>query len=103
MYQGKTISVIFPAYNEEKNIKNAIDDFFSIKVVDEIIVVDNNSKDNTVKEGVSTLISEKPLERLQRQAWAHLCLLMKTLMSSFNPSNQGHCWRTRTFISPGTS
>ena len=47
MWECKKISVVFPAYNEEENIKNVIDDFFSTKVVDEIVVVDNNSSDNT--------------------------------------------------------
>ena len=50
MFNKKKVSVVFPAYNEEENIKNAIEDFFSTNVVDEIIVVDNNSDDNTVKE-----------------------------------------------------
>lgn len=50
MWKNSQVSVVFPAYNEEKNISNAINDFFSTGVVDEIVVVDNNSKDNTVKE-----------------------------------------------------
>ena len=50
MYQNKTISVIFPAYNEEENIVNAIVEFFNTKIVDEIVAVDNNSTDNTAKE-----------------------------------------------------
>jgi len=36
-----------PAYNEEKHIKQAVREFISIKYVDEVVVVDNNSKDNT--------------------------------------------------------
>ena len=47
MWHNKTISVVFPAYNEEENIERAIKDFFSTGIVDEIIVVDNNSKDKT--------------------------------------------------------
>lgn len=47
MYKGKRVSLVLPAYNEEKNIAKAIDEFRSIKVFDEIIVVDNNSKDRT--------------------------------------------------------
>lgn len=61
MWKGKTVSVVFPAYNEEENIKNAIEDFFSTGIVDEIIVVDNNSKDNTseeVKKTKAKLIKE---------------------------------------------
>jgi len=47
MYNDKKISVVLPAYNEEENIKKAIEDFFGIRAVDEVIVVDNNSTDNT--------------------------------------------------------
>lgn len=50
MWQKKKISVVFPCYNEEKNIKKAINEFFSTGIVDEIIAVDNNSKDNTAEE-----------------------------------------------------
>lgn len=49
MYKNKKISLIFPAYNEEENIASAISDFRKLKIVDEILVVDNNSKDNTNK------------------------------------------------------
>ena len=54
MYNKKKVSVVLPAYNEEENIKAAVEDFFSTGVVDEIIVVDNNSKDNTAKEVAKT-------------------------------------------------
>lgn len=47
MYKNKKISLIFPAYNEEENIASAISDFRKLKIVDEILVVDNNSKDKT--------------------------------------------------------
>lgn len=50
MWKGKKVSVVFPCYNEEKNVRRAINDFFSNGYVDEIIAVDNNSKDNTAKE-----------------------------------------------------
>ena len=46
----KTISLILPAYNEEKNIKKIINDFEKLNIVDEIIAVDNNSNDNTKQE-----------------------------------------------------
>jgi len=54
MYNGKKVSVIFPAYNEEKNIRKAVDEFFATGVVDEVIVVDNNSKDRTAQEAKKT-------------------------------------------------
>lgn len=47
MYKWKKVSVIFPAYNEEKNIYEAVKDFETTWYVDEIIVIDNNSKDKT--------------------------------------------------------
>lgn len=60
----KKITVIIPAYNEEKNIKEAIE---LLKKQDygnfDIIVVDNNSKDNTneiaKKTGVTVLLETK--------------------------------------------
>lgn len=47
MFNKKKVSVVMPAYNEEKHIKQAVIEFISIKYVDEVVVVDNNSKDNT--------------------------------------------------------
>jgi len=47
MYKGKSVSVIFPAQNEDLNIYNAIIAFQSSEFVDEVIVVDNNSTDDT--------------------------------------------------------
>ena len=54
MYGDKTVSVIFPAYNEEQYIRAAVEDFFIAGVVDEIIVVDNNSRDRTHEEAART-------------------------------------------------
>lgn len=47
MYKGKTVSLIFPAFNEEDNIFEAVAEFKKTNLFDEIIVVDNNSKDQT--------------------------------------------------------
>ena len=47
MYKGKRVSVIIPALNEEQSISMVIDDLPK-DIVDEIIVVDNGSIDNTV-------------------------------------------------------
>jgi glycosyltransferase involved in cell wall biosynthesis len=41
------ISLIVPAYNEERNIVQAVEDFYGTNVVDQVIVVDNNSTDRT--------------------------------------------------------
>lgn len=46
----KTFSLVLPAYNEELNIKNCIEEFEKTGVFSEIIAVDNNSTDNTAEE-----------------------------------------------------
>lgn len=50
MYGTQTVSIVLPAYNEEHNIRRAVEDFFETGVVDEVIVVDNNSRDRTADE-----------------------------------------------------
>jgi glycosyltransferase involved in cell wall biosynthesis len=56
MWHGKRVVVVFPAYNEERGIVAGIEDFFGAGdagtggtggLVDEIVVVDNNSRDGT--------------------------------------------------------
>jgi glycosyltransferase involved in cell wall biosynthesis len=54
MWNGRTVSVVLPAYNEEKYIRPAVEDFFLEGVVDEVIVVDNNSRDRTAEEANAT-------------------------------------------------
>ncbi len=54
MYGQKTVTVILPAFNEEKYIRPAIEDFFLPGIVDEVIVVDNNSRDGTAAEAART-------------------------------------------------
>jgi glycosyltransferase involved in cell wall biosynthesis len=54
MHGSKSVSVVFPAYNEEQYIRPAIDDFLIPAVVDEIVVVDNNSRDRTAEEAGAT-------------------------------------------------
>jgi len=53
MYGSRTVSVVFPAYNEGENIRRAVEDFFLREVVDEIVVVDNNSRDGTAAEAAA--------------------------------------------------
>ena len=51
MYGAKTVSVVFPAYNEEREHPPAVEDFLLTGVVDEVVVVDNNSRDRTADGG----------------------------------------------------
>jgi glycosyltransferase involved in cell wall biosynthesis len=54
VYGARTVSVVFPAYNEEPHIAQAVSDFFLPGVVDEVVVVDNNSTDRTAEEAAGT-------------------------------------------------
>lgn len=62
MWQAKSVSVVFPAYNEEENIGKAVSDFKKIGAIDEVIVVDNNSTDKTAQRAKakgSRVVEEK--------------------------------------------
>jgi glycosyltransferase involved in cell wall biosynthesis len=54
VYGQKTVSVILPAFNEEKYIRAAVEDFFLPGIVDEVIVIDNNSRDGTAAQAAGT-------------------------------------------------
>jgi len=52
MSEFNSVSIIVPALNEEKHIKQCLDSLFSLNTVNlkiEVIVMDNGSSDNTVK------------------------------------------------------
>jgi len=50
MWQGKSVSVVFPTYNEKNSIRSAIEDFWADGIVDEIVVVNNNAAQGTDEE-----------------------------------------------------
>lgn len=68
MFDGKSVSVVFPAYNEEGNIRQAVEDFFASGVVDEVIVVDNNSRDRTAEHAGLT---KAVVVRETKQGYGH--------------------------------
>jgi glycosyltransferase involved in cell wall biosynthesis len=47
MWKGKSVSIIFPTFNEKDSIKAAIEDFFASGYVDEVIVINNNAAEGT--------------------------------------------------------
>ena len=49
MYKNQTLSIILPALNEEKSISNFIQELKKLNIFDEIIAVDNNSTDTSIK------------------------------------------------------
>ncbi len=58
MWQGKTISVVLPTYNEKDSIREAIAEFEATQVVDEIIVINNNAARGTSEEVAETSARE---------------------------------------------
>jgi glycosyltransferase involved in cell wall biosynthesis len=50
MYKGLKVSVVLPAYNEEDAVGSCIKSLNEAMFIDEIIAVDNNSKDSTAQE-----------------------------------------------------
>lgn len=50
----KTVSVILPTYNEKDSIRQVILDFFSLGVVDEVVVVNNNAAAGTSEQVAGT-------------------------------------------------
>ncbi len=60
MFDGKRVCVVVPAYNEEDGITLTVKDFMTPEV-DQLIVVDNNSIDNTAllaKQAGATVVHE---------------------------------------------
>jgi len=49
MHRGFSVSLVIPAYNEEATIASVIQEFKNQEALDEIIIVDNNSKDRTAE------------------------------------------------------
>lgn len=68
MWQQKRVSIVFPAYNEAPNIARAIKEFQAVDVLDEILVVDNNSSDGT---GDLALKAGARVVREQRQGYGN--------------------------------
>ncbi|MDR2980594.1 MAG: glycosyltransferase family 2 protein [Bacteroidales bacterium] len=50
MVKGKKVCVVLPAYNAEKTLEKTYNEI-PLDIVDEVILVDDCSKDNTVEEG----------------------------------------------------
>jgi glycosyltransferase involved in cell wall biosynthesis len=54
VWNGKSISVVLPTYNEKDSIAEAIRGFEKLGVVDEVLVVNNNAAEGTSEEVATT-------------------------------------------------
>lgn len=50
MWKGKSISVVMATYKEKDSVRATVDDFLDTGVVDEIIIISNNSEPGTKEE-----------------------------------------------------
>lgn len=69
MFEGKTVSVVIPTYNEEKSIRQVIEDFFATGFVDEVVAVDNNARGDTAKEIAKT--RARHVREDEKQGYGH--------------------------------
>ena len=58
MHQGKSVSLVIPAYNEEDTIAEVVTEYRALlggpaPLLDEIVVVDNNCKDRTAERAIA--------------------------------------------------
>ena len=72
MYRGKKIVVVMPAYNAAQTLRQTYDEVREQGIVDEIILVDDRSRDDTVAvarslEGVQVHVHERK-HGLRRQS-----------------------------------
>jgi len=68
MWNGETVSVVLMTYAERDSIRGVIDGFYATDVVDEVLVIDNNSQPGTREQVAMTparLVSES------RQGYGH--------------------------------
>jgi glycosyltransferase involved in cell wall biosynthesis len=71
MFHGKTVSLILPTYNEKDSIRDVIENFEKLGVIDEIIVINNNAAEGTSEEVVLTSAIEI-IETIQGYGAANL-------------------------------
>lgn len=70
--QNPSTCVIIPTYNEEKIIENVVKDFKSQEHVKYVIVIDNNSSDNTVS--IAERCGAKVLKNQKNMGMAYSCV-----------------------------
>lgn len=67
------ICVVIPAWNEEKSIEKVITDFQKQKFVKHILLIDNNSSDNTVE--IAQKVGAIVIKKNENKGYAHSVLL----------------------------
>ncbi len=68
--KDKAISILIPAFNEEKRIGNTLKPLLDSKLIDEIIVIDDGSLDHTSKKAGEYGVIVSRLEKNMGKGWA---------------------------------
>jgi glycosyltransferase involved in cell wall biosynthesis len=69
----RQICVIMPTFNEESTIKQVVEDFQRQNFVEYVVVIDNNSTDNTVK--IAKECGVKVIEKIENKGYSHSLVL----------------------------
>ena len=65
----KNIAVVIPTYNESKSIENTVKQFLELEVVKYVLVIDNNSSDDTVE--IAERFGARVIKKEKNKGFAH--------------------------------
>ena len=100
MFNGKSVSLVLPTYNEKDSIRACINEFARLGVLDEIIVINNNAAPGTSQEVAGTAAREvmEPTQgygaaimRGFREAKGDIIILCEP-DGTFHPRTFSSCW-----------
>ena len=77
MWNGRTVSVALPTYNEKASIRDCIERFWATGVVDQIVVCNNNAAPGTSEE-VAKAGAQEVFETRQGYGWSCRAALAET-------------------------
>jgi glycosyltransferase involved in cell wall biosynthesis len=69
LWRNKTVSLVFPTYNEKESIYDSIQEFLATGWIDEIVVVNNNAAPGTSEE-VARTTAREVVETVQGYGYA---------------------------------
>ncbi|MDD5773570.1 MAG: glycosyltransferase family 2 protein [bacterium] len=71
MYKNQSLSLVMPAYNEKEAVAEVISGYKKLGIIDEIIVVDNNSTDGTGEKALNLGVR---VVKEPKQGYGYACI-----------------------------
>ncbi|MEW6088734.1 MAG: glycosyltransferase family 2 protein [bacterium] len=71
MFKNQMLTLVLPAYNEKEAVNDVISGHMGLGIIDEVVVVDNNSTDGT---GEIALKLGARVVKEQKQGYGHACI-----------------------------